>query len=76
MIVGEPMNSIVLSDVLDYVDTKDAIIKIDVEGFECKVGLIKNTYIKFGLTEDLYVKYYIKSKIAFKNDSYFKNFLS
>ena len=53
MIVGEPMNSIVLSDVLDYVDTKDAIIKIDVEGFECKVGLIKNKYIKFGLTEDL-----------------------
>ena len=53
MIVGEPMNSIVLSDVLDYVDTRDAIIKIDVEGFECKVGLIKKTYIKFGLIEDL-----------------------
>ena len=32
------ISSIILEDVLNQVDTEEAIIKIDVEGFECKVS--------------------------------------
>merc|ERR1739838_1010533 len=60
-VVGPPVNTTTLLDILSFINTDTVIVKIDVEGFECKVlaQYLQNptsTYIPYIIMEWRHVK--------------------
>ena len=50
-----PVQSVRVEDILEAIDADIIIMKIDIEGYECKVDIISSTFIQYKLQ-----KYYIR----------------
>ena len=52
MLFQPPLKSIKLEDIINYIDSDTVIIKLDIEGYECKALQPKNTIFTMDSRED------------------------
>ena len=48
-----PVQSVLLEDVLRVIRADTIVLKIDVEGYECKVGAVQYTTVQYSTDTDL-----------------------